>query len=80
MDPKTMTMQDDPAAGNGEQTDEYTAGEGKQIMLDKGDPDIADAFEGCKVGDMYKVVKDDDNTLTLESMPGEGEPAALWRS
>lgn len=44
-----------------------------QIMLDKSNPDIAEAFANCKEGDMYKVVKDDENEVVLEMVPAEGD-------
>lgn len=37
----------------------------KDITLDKSVPEIADAFEGCKVGDTYVVKSDDDMNLVL---------------
>jgi hypothetical protein len=59
----------------------------KQIILDKSDPEIADAFQGCKPGDMYKVVSDDDSQLVLEAATepdaeesGEGDAAGTEES
>jgi hypothetical protein len=40
------------------------------VTLDKTNEDIASAFEGCKVGDMYKVTEDTDTTITLEKTGG----------
>lgn len=44
-----------------------------QITLDKSDPDVADAFQGCKPGDTYRVVSDDENTIVLEPAGAGGE-------
>lgn len=40
------------------------------ITLDKTDPAIAEAFSGCKPGDTYKVVSDDDTELVLKKTGG----------
>lgn len=48
-----------------------------EISLDKSNPDIADAFEGCKVGDEYKVVGDDDTMIRLQKTGSpDAEPDA----
>ena len=58
-----------PADGMSDMPQE--AAEPGQIMLDKSNPDIAEAFANCKPGDMYKVVKDDENEVVLETVPQE---------
>jgi hypothetical protein len=45
----------------------------KQITLDKSEPAVAEAFEGCKPGDTYRVVSDDDSTIVLAVMDGGAE-------
>jgi hypothetical protein len=65
----TMTGQSDrqdAMAGDDSGDPGYDSG---KITLDKSVPEIADAFEGCKPGDMYKVASDDDNELVLEKQP-----------
>jgi hypothetical protein len=42
-----------------------------QIVLDKSNPDIAEAFANCREGDMYKVVKDDENETILEKVESD---------
>lgn len=44
-----------------------------QIILDKSNPDIAEAFAECQPGDTFKVVKDDENEVVLEKMDEAGE-------
>lgn len=53
------------------ETEQVQEPDAKVIKLDKSVPEIADAFEGCKVGDMYKVTEDEDDMLTLEAVPAD---------
>lgn len=43
------------------------------VTLDKSNPDIADAFSNCKVGDTYTITADDDSSITLEKQDAEEE-------
>jgi len=64
---KPYQPMNDPADG---ETDAPDSGESPaQVTLDKSNPDIAEAFAECKEGDMYKVVKDDENEIVLEKQP-----------
>jgi hypothetical protein len=64
---KPYQPMNDPADG---ETDAPEGGEAPyQVTLDKSNPDIAEAFAECKEGDMYKVVKDDENEIVLEKQP-----------
>lgn len=77
MDPNSTQMTDDMTGDAGRATG-YESGDGKDmdITLDKNVPEIADAFQGCKVGDTYTVKSDDDSELVLTKQPApEEEPA-----
>jgi hypothetical protein len=64
---KPYQPMNEPADG---ETDAPDSGETPyQVTLDKSNPDIAEAFAECKEGDMYKVVKDDENEIVLEKQP-----------
>ena len=76
----TMTGQDDRQDAMNEPSDDSPAGEeSPKITLDKNVPEIADAFQDCKPGDMYKVESADDMEVVLSKAESpdmnEEEPA-----
>lgn len=65
-----LSTQSDDESSSATNTDYAKEGE---IMLPKDVPEINDAFQGCKVGDMYKVTADDDMGITLMKTPAGDE-------
>jgi hypothetical protein len=68
-DRQDMLNSDDPDGGVGS---DPGYGDDSKVMLDKSVPEIADAFQNCKPGDMYKVESDDENEIVLSKQPAEG--------
>lgn len=66
-------MADDMTGDAGRDTGYESGDMAKDITLDKNVPEIADAFQGCKVGDTYTVKSDDDNELVLSKEPAATE-------